>query len=67
MRDSMLVQEDEVGDQVIERRRVQSLLQLASDNILEKFVPPRSNITILLNCQFADGPWSEHQRDGSEG
>ena len=47
MRDSILVQEDEVGDQVIERRRVQSLLQLASDNILEKFVPPRSIITIL--------------------
>ena len=41
MRDSMLVQEDEIGDHVIERKRVQSLLQLASDNILEKFVPPR--------------------------
>ena len=41
MRDSILVQEDEAGDHVIERRRVQSLLQLASDSILEKFVPPR--------------------------
>ena len=41
MRDSILVQEDEVGDHVLERRRIQSLLQLASDSILEKFVPPR--------------------------
>ena len=46
MRDSMLVQEDEIGDHVIERRRVQSLLQLASDHILEKFVPPRSVLYI---------------------
>ncbi len=49
MRDSILVQEDEVGDHVIERRRVQSLLQLASDNILEKFVPPRS-VLYRVDC-----------------
>ena len=52
MRDSVLVQEEEAGDpdmetqgepgdRVRDRRKVKSLLQLAADNLLEKFVPPR--------------------------
>ena len=46
MRDSLLVEHEgfDVGDsdnEVLEKRQVSSLLQIATEKVLERFIPPR--------------------------
>ena len=42
MRDSILVQEDEHDlSSSVEKKNVLPLVQLASDKLLERFIPPR--------------------------
>ena len=46
MRDSILVQEEELEETHSDRKNVLSLLQIASEKLLERFVPPRSWIEV---------------------
>ena len=59
MRDSILVQEDEVeGSNSVEKKTVLPLVQLASDKLLERFVPPRWKVTKL-----SIGPYSMNKSE----